>query len=153
MRVNFDNSGFNIIKEALKDSYKTRVGLLGSDGSKDRDGLTNAEIGRIHEFGSITRNIPRRSWLRKPLEDHLMSWVKSHTEEYKQCMEKGDLKKWYSMLGIEAERIIGEAFESGYDWKPLSPITIARKKGSDKILIDTSQLRRSVSSKVLGAKE
>lgn len=153
MRVDFDNSGFKVIKEALKDSYKTRVGLLGSDGAKDRDGMTNAEIGRIHEFGSITRGIPRRSWLRKPLEENIMKWVKSHAEEYKQLMEKGDLKKWYSALGLEAEKIIGEAFESGYDWKPLSPKTIARKKGSDKILIDTSQLRSSVSSQVLKAKE
>lgn len=152
MRVDFDNSGFKVIREALKDSYKTRVGLLGQDGAKNRDGMTNAEIGRIHEFGSITRHIPRRSWLRKPLEENIMKWVKSHAEDYKILMEKGDLKKWYSALGLEAEKIIQEAFASGYDWKPLSPKTIAKKK-SDKILIDTSELRRSVSSQVLRAKE
>lgn len=152
MRVDFDNSGFKVIKEALKDSYKTRVGLLGQKGSEDRGGMTNADIGLVHEFGSITRGIPRRSWLRKPLEENIMKWVKSHAEEYKQLMEKNDLKKWYAMLGIEAERIIQEAFATGYDWKPLSPKTI-EKKGSDKILIDTSELRRSVSSQVLRAKE
>ena len=152
MRVDFDNSGFNVVKEALKDSYKTRVGLLGQKGSQDRDGMTNADIGLIHEFGSITRGIPRRSWLRKPLEENIMKWVKSHAEEYKKYMEKGDLKKWYLMLGLEAERIIQEAFSSGYDWKPLSPKTVEKKK-SEKILIDTSELRRSVSSQVLKAKE
>lgn len=152
MRVSFDNSGFDVIKEALKDNYKTRVGILGSKGSEQRDGLTNAEIGAIHEFGSLTRGIPRRSFLKNPLEDNIMKWVKNNADTYKNLMEKGNLKKWYVALGFEAEKIIDNAFSSGYDWEPLKQSTID-KKGSDKILIDTGELRRAISSKVMNAND
>jgi SOS response regulatory protein OraA/RecX len=63
---------------------------------------------------------------------------------------KSRLKQAYIHLGIMAEKIIQAAFESsGFGhWKPDSASTIARK-GSSRTLIDTSQLRASITSDVV----
>lgn len=153
-KIDFDNSGFKIVKGALKDSLKTRVGILGSKASADHgDGMTNVEIGSIHEFGSISRNIPARSFLRIPLEEHIWEWVKKNKDRYNELLETGSVEKWYVALGFEAERIVDEAFTtSGYGkWQALKPITIKRK-GSAMPLIDTGQLRASITSQVINDK-
>ena len=153
-KIDFDNSGFKIVKGALEDAFKTRVGILGSKASASHgDGMTNVQIGTIHEFGSITRNIPARSFLRMPLEEHVWEWVKKNKDKYNRLLETGSLEKWYAALGFEAERIVDEAFSSsGYGrWQKLKPQTIKRK-GSSMPLIDTGQLRASISSQVINDK-
>lgn len=162
-KVEFDMSGFNVIKKALEDNFKTRVGILGSKASQIHDakdatgkpidvGLTNADIGAIHEFGS--GNIPRRSFLKMPLENHIGKWIRANKDRYYEMMTKGNVKKFYEAMGFEAEKIINEAFvTSGYGtWAPNAPRTI-EKKGSSMPLIDTGQLRASISSKVLDEKD
>lgn len=153
-KIDFDNSGFKTVKGALEDSFKTRVGILGSKASAEHgEGMTNVEIGSIHEFGSISRNIPARSFLRIPLEEHIWEWVKKNKDKYEKLIETSSVEKWYVALGFEAERIVDEAFTtSGYGkWKPLKPITI-RRKGSAMPLIDTGQLRASITSQVINDK-
>lgn len=162
-RVNFDMSGFSVIKKALEDEYKARVGILGSKASEIHNakdakgqsvdvGLTNADIGAIHEFGS--GKIPRRSFLQFPLETYMGKWVRANKDRYYEQLKKGNLKKFYVAMGLEAEKIVNEAFTtSGYgSWAPNAPLTIA-KKGSSMPLIDTGQLRASISSKVLNEKD
>lgn len=158
-RVSFNMDGLNSIKKALEDNLKTRVGILGSKASelhnsKDSSGkpvnvkLTNADIGAIHEFGS--GRIPQRSFLQYPLETYLGKWIRANKDRYYEQLKKGDLRKFYVAMGLEAEKIVDEAFStSGYGtWAPNAPMTIS-KKGSSMPLIDTGQLRRSISSKVL----
>lgn len=152
--VKFDNSGFKIIKEALSDKYKVRVGVLGSKATQSHgEGATNVEIGSIHEFGSVSRGIPPRSFLRMPLELKIWDWVKANKDHYYEMLKINKLRKWYVALGFAAEDIIDQAFTTrGFgNWLPLKKKTIERK-GSDMPLLDTGQLRRSISNKVLNDK-
>lgn len=150
MTVKYNNSGLKNIINGMKKNYAARVGILGDKNNREDGVLTNAEIGAVHEFGSISRKIPRRSFIRLPLEVKLPDWIKKHGDDYFVFAEKDALDVFYTGLGLDAEGMIAEAFETGGfgTWEPDSPRTIQRK-GSDKILIDTSELRNSISSEVV----
>jgi len=164
-------TGFEQLKAGLKTGMVAKVGILGADaaevhknteaatlstGRKVRkfiagSTITNAEIGVIAEFGSISKNIPARSFLRYPLETHATELVEAvaKSKTAQAALEKGDIKTVYKILGFEAEKIVNKAFTtSGFgQWAANAPATIA-KKGSSMPNIDTSQLRRSISSEV-----
>lgn len=148
--VKFDDSGFKLVKGALKQKYYTKVGILGDKASQNhnRTPMTNAEVGAIHELGLIA-NIPQRSFLKMPLEEKLTSWIKENKDNYYKMLSKGNVKKWFVALGFGAEKIISDAFStSGFGkWKQNSPYTI-KLKGSSMPLIDTGQLRNSITSKL-----
>lgn len=150
MTVKYDNSKLKNMVDGMKHNYAARVGILGDKNNREDGVLTNAEIGAVHEFGSISRNIPKRSFIRMPLEVKLPDWIKKHGEDYFLFAEKGDLETFYEGLGLDAEAMIAQAFETGGfgTWQPDSPQTIKRK-GSDWVLVDTSELRNSISSEVV----
>jgi len=129
-----------------------KVGVLGNtDGRKDNDPLGNAGIGLVQEFGSVTNKIPPRSFLRMPLETKQNRFQTAlEKSSLRQKILTGDVKGLMQSLGFVAEEIIDDAFKSqGFGmWQPNAPSTI-RKKGSSKPLIDTSQLRRSITSTVI----
>ena len=145
--VNLD--GLENLVGRLK-GYQARVGVLGGSGARtESDGMTNAEIGVIHEFGND--KVPPRSWLRMPIEEkrrELVKFVGSGT--VRGLLDRGDIVGVFKAIGVKAEAIVLSAFETkGFGkWPDNSPATIARK-GSDKPLIDTSQLRRAVTSDVV----
>ena len=153
--IEIDREKVDFLLNAIGHKFETRVGVLGKKTSrKDKLPITNAGIGLVHEKGSRTRNIPRRSFLVDTfffqgnrlisIKQHLAHWFMSG--EY--SAER--LKKIYTLLGIHAENLVQKAFETGGfgKWKALSKTTIARKKSSA-ILIDTAQLRRSITSDVV----
>lgn len=150
--VKLDMSGWNGLEKTLKGKFSTRVGILGSKAVKRHEDtkLTNAEIGAIHELGLVA-GIPQRSFLKEPLEAMLKDKIASNKEMYFQCLENGDMKKWFQAVGFWAEEIVDDAFTSGGfgKWAPNAPSTIKRK-GSDKPLINIGELRRSITSQVLG---
>lgn len=133
-----------------------RVGVLAATNQREDDqGVTNAEIGLVHEFGSKTQGIPERSFLKLPLEmkrKELMKVLDSGAA--KAAFEANDTEKIFELLGLKAEEIIQGAFESGgYGmWPALSQITV-KKKGSSAILIDEGELRRAIISDVVNKSE
>lgn len=137
-----------LAKIAKKESG-VKVGILGSKDNRNDGSMGNAEIGVIQEFGSLTNNIPPRSFLRMPLQKK-----KQQLEDALAGMQKeivnGEVEKILAKLGLVAENIIGDAFKTkGFgQWAPNKPSTIDRK-GSSAPLIDTGQLRRSITSKVI----
>ena len=151
MRFNLD--GLKALKEALPTDDIVKVGVLRSDNSReDEDGgvLGNAEVGLIQEIGSISRNIPARSWLRMPIETRQKELIKFMQSPKAQGLaEDLQFEKLLQLLGIKAEAIIHEAFQTGGfgKWPANAPATIAAK-GSSKPLIDTRQLDTAVSSEV-----
>ena len=74
----------------------------------------------------------------------------SRNKGFKQALSELDITKLNNEAGLTATVVINDAFESGGfgEWAPLKPETI-RRKGSDKILIDTGDLRRSISYEVM----
>ncbi|MBW1812125.1 MAG: hypothetical protein JRJ39_00255 [Deltaproteobacteria bacterium] len=139
-------------KSILDHGLEARVGILGSNAISTRGkggGLTNSDIGFKHEVGVKSEKIPKRSFLREPIQEKFEQAAIKSKKSLKKTFEKMDIKKVFEKIGIIAEGVVQEAFATrGFGkWAPNSEMTIALK-GSDSPLIDTSQLRKSISSDV-----
>ena len=79
-----------------------------------------------------------------------MKDLEKNRTKIKQFIADGDVKKVYSLLGFAGEAVVQEAFATkGFGkWQPLDEKTIKRK-GSSSILIDSGELRKSISSKAV----
>lgn len=161
MEARFKNID-TIIKE-LDKGLVLEVGIMGEKASevhkvKNEKGelvspqkpLTNAFIGAVHEYGSVSRGIPARSFLRMPIRMKLASVLQKAGLFFVDMVKKGKYAQWLGNLGLELEDVIYEAFHSrGFgQWQALKPQTIKRK-GSDMPLLDTGQLSASISSRVV----
>ena len=138
------------IEEA--DGAYVKVGLWGSRRArKDKTAPNNPTIGAVHEFGSFTKGIPQRSFLRMPLIEYLPEAIKALGEESWRALilEKG-FAAALTQLGVLAVSVVQDAFESGGfgKWAPLKKATIRRKKSSA-ILIDTGDMRQDIRFKVV----
>jgi hypothetical protein len=102
----------------------------------------------------------RRSWLKMPLELRQKEISEMLVKQYKLVIEQEKPAiQALKVVGVLAENIIDEAFETGGfgKWDALSPYTIRIKNakrrrgavGSAKILIDTGELRNSVTGTVV----
>jgi hypothetical protein len=168
--VKLDLSKLTAIQEILKSKFTTQVGVLGSKAAGRKDvveansgahkagrkasDMSNADLGLVHEKGSLTRGIPRRSFLLMPLQQKAEMLVSSKSVIWNKFLA-GDqslasLRAAYRDMGIFAENIIHAAFNTGGfgKWPKLTQQTIARKKSSA-ILIDSRQLERSIDSRVV----
>lgn len=139
-------------KRFLDHDLEARVGILGSNAISTREagaGATNSDIGFKHEFGVKSEKIPKRSFLREPIQEKFEEAAIKSKASLKKTFEKLHIKEVFLKLGIIAEGIVQEAFATrGFGkWEPNSEMTIAQK-GSDSPLIDTAQLRKSISSDV-----
>lgn len=142
-----DNSLFVAYEKNLqqfKDSV-VKAGVLAKDGSQQHsEGLTVFQIGMIHEFGVPEKNIPRRSFIRVPIENNIKEITKLIEHNHKLVSENSmSAKVALDRIGIMAQNTIKESFINN-DWKPLKRATIKRK-GSSRPLIDTGQLIGSIS--------
>lgn len=179
VEANFEQ--INKLARALKKNMTLRVGIIGSQAKAQHKNttLTNAQLGAIHEFGSISQNIPRRSFLWDSLV-HELNLNKEEAREFRkyiwlQIFEKGSIENFYKALGSKALLAIEEGFatEGFGEWAHLAKATWAayeRKKGvggvtpashlaklkkylrvvgDRQILTDTGQLRRSISFKII----
>lgn len=142
-----DNSLFVAYEKNLqqfKDSV-VKAGILSKDGSQQHsEGMTVFQIGMIHEFGVPEKNIPRRSFIRVPIENNIKEITKLIEHNHKLVSENAmSAKVALDRIGIMAQNTIKESFRNN-DWKPLKRATIKRK-GSSRPLIDTGQLIGSIS--------
>lgn len=153
-----DFSILNKLIEMFSDAPYVKVGILGSSTSRKiksnkREVSANATIGFKHEFGVVSEKIPPRSFLRMPIKEKLQEYMneseKLNKEAFDKSVKEGKLFQYMKLLGILGEKCVLDAFETrGFGkWKPNSPITIAIK-GSDSPLIDTGELRKSITSSV-----
>lgn len=145
-----DLGGLKNLAKALGDKHRVRIGIFGNKNSRDKAVATNAELGAVHEFGSKSRNIPARSFLRMPITLHQKRIVKLASKRVMELLAKGQIVKFWEDLGRVATNVIQQAFaSSGFgSWAPNKPATV-RAKGSSRPLIDTGQLRRAILWKVI----
>lgn len=154
-KINFNLDGLEDIKKKVGSTMRARVGVLGGQAVRDDQGggITNAELMLIHMFGSVSRNIPPRDPLIMPIEKNRRELIRRlQSGAMREAFNRGDYKHMFEILGVVAESFVQEAFETGGwgQWKGLEESTI-KAKGSSAILIDTGQLRRSVSSDVVNS--
>lgn len=135
--------GVQALREKMKklDDLELRVGVLG-DGGWNGDGMTNAEIAAIHEFGAPRANIPERAHIRGTFDAKQAEWQAMAAK-----LLKGVLMDRFSpeqALGILGEKAVADmrAFVRAGVPPPLKPATI-RAKGSSTPLIDTGRYVQS----------
>jgi len=156
---------------ALRSKYHVRVGVFGDKNVRD-DGLTNAEVGAVHEFGSVERKIPQRSFLRTPLIMKAQAAVSKEIKEKDlKALTKYDVVGYLKRVGKIAEGVVDQAFQTGCwgQWPQLAYSTLLSKlrgslqrrrqmaaeqihegKQHSAILVQSAQLRHSITSKVVG---
>lgn len=150
VRVTDVDRGYKKLVAALSEHPHgaVRVGIQGDEAAAPHAGagepLPNVAIGVIHEFGVPEVGIPERSFLRSTYDAKI--------GDYATILKKGARDVYDGK--VTSERVlgrVGEKFASdvkgtinaGID-PPLQPATIARK-GSSKPLIDSGQLKGSIS--------
>lgn len=157
--------GLEKLLKALKTSNvpTARVGIIGAKAGPHYVSVgagksapakipTNAEVGAVHEFGSPTRGIPQRSFLRMPLIKLLSPCLEAEgatsEAELQEVIKQGSVKPWLEKVAIIAERIVQGAFGSnGYgEWAAWKKPGYTNNTGM--ILVDTTQLRNSITSEV-----
>lgn len=154
------------LKKVVDGHYSIQVGIFGDKDSRRgaAAGVTNTEIGFIHEMGSHARGIPRRSFLWDTFSHHgdkLMATTKPLVEK---LFKKGKIDEYLNQTGIAATNLVIEAFmTSGWgSWAPNKYRTLLSKlkgslkkrkaaiaKGTNKPLIDSGQLWQSVAHRVV----
>lgn len=138
--------GLEQLIKALKAKPPTvRIGILG--------GGRNATVGAVHEFGAPARGIPQRSFLRIPLSEHLDKELEKSgmldAETLKEVIASGTMLPWMKQLAIVAEGVVDDAFEnSGPGWPKWKNPNYKNEGGM--LLVDTGQLRESITSEVDG---
>ena len=122
------------------------VGILEAEGAQEAAGsnITIAELAAIHEFGL---GVPERSFLRAWFDQN-EDRARSFVTELLKAVVKGKYSKEQALelLGTKLQAEIQARISAGID-PANAPSTIARK-GSATPLIDTGQLRSSMSYKV-----
>lgn len=134
------------VRQHAGKSY-AKVGLLGAKASAQHESggpLTVVEVGLVHEFGSRDERIPERSFLREAFDGNREKYAERVRQLMGLVLEgKLDYARALGLLGAEAASDVKVWMTEGM-FEPLAPSTIA-KKGSAHPLIDTGQLRASVS--------
>lgn len=147
MEVKINSTGGKGIKSLFKRLEKgtVDVGILSSEGKHQSSEMTVAQIGFFHEFG--TEKVPERSFIRSTMEGQSRDIKTVAGSQYKKVLDGSiTTEEGLGVLGAFTAGLIQEKFTDN-DWVPNSEKTQERK-GSSTPLIDTGQLRQSISFKV-----
>lgn len=155
VRLNLD--GLKGLKKLFQDASKVSVdvGIFKQNDARTdplgvADSTSNVEIGFKHEFGVGSEGVPQRSFLWVPLSGRLAKVIEENRAGLEDTLVSEGPAAVANDLGLMGEGIVDEAFDTGGwgSWAPNSPKTVAIK-GHGQPLIDTTQLRESVSSRVV----
>lgn len=147
--VKGNTDGLDRMLKNVSSKLVAKIGIFGG-GDREEGELSNVEVGASHEFGVFSKNLPRRSFLRDPISLKRKELIKKAESIIKDNIDKeGGDKRIFEIIAAYGEKIVQEAFETGGygTWQPLSQETIDGK-GSSQILIDSAQLRKSITRKV-----
>jgi len=120
------------------------IGIHEGEGGVSHDGLTNAELGAIHEFG--TGDIPQRSFIRAYIDEHegeINAWLSEAADE---LITGGDAQQEADRIALQLESGVKDRLLSGIT-PGLSDATKKRRGDSAVPLIDTSQMLGSIRGK------
>lgn len=147
MKVTVNSTGGKGIKKLFSRLEKgtVDVGILAGEGKHEDSELTVAQVGFYNEFGTST--IPERSFIRSTIEGDRKDIKKVAKAQYKKVLNgKTTVEDGLGILGAFTAGLIQEKFTNN-NWPSNSSATIAIK-GSSTPLIDSGQLRQSISYQV-----
>ena len=133
---------------AAKSTLGADVGVIGTGAAEGHEGstsdLTVAQIAEIHEFGL---GVPQRSWLRDTIEENLPRIEQAIAQESLNIQTgRATYEQALGRIGAFVQGLIQVRIAGGIP-PGLADSTIARK-GSSTPLIDTGQLRSSITYEV-----
>jgi len=143
------NGGLKGFLERFREIGKPKVyiGVPASKNGMHEGGINMATLLALHVYGVPTRGIPQRDPLRPPLIANAQRYSDLLAIGLKNALANGtDPKIVYEKIGIVATNDVKDYFITG-NFKALSEKTI-KAKGSSKPLIDTGELRNSISYEV-----
>lgn len=149
-KTTLDTAGIDKLMKAMKNAPEVRIGILGASPRTANDGsqLNNATVGLFAEVG--TSKSPMRSFLRMPLIMQLNKRLKAagvlEKDVLREAIKSGSLIPIMQKVGVIAEGIVLDAFDTGGfgQWKPSD----MRYKENHQTLVETQQLRNSITSEV-----
>lgn len=151
VKFKYDKKALANVEKFFLEKHKINIGVLAN---KQRpEGFGSVELAMVHEFGSMIRHIPQRSFLRKTIVDRKNDFadeMSNNSEKIMQSIAKGNGEQFLQKSGALWVRYVMETFDrEGPGWKALSPITIANRiKQSNKILQDTGEMKKSITFEV-----
>ena len=143
------NGGLKGFLERFREIGKPKVyiGVPASKNGMHESGINMATLLAIHVLGAPSRGIPQRDPLRPPLIANAQRYTDLLAIGLKNALSDGtDPKLVYEKIGIVATNDVKDYFITG-NFKALSEKTI-KAKGSSKPLIDTEELRGSITYEV-----
>lgn len=148
--VDRDNGWRAMLKRARDLASKeasVKVGILVDAPAKDHDGesgpLTIAQVAALHEFGAPEANIPMRSFVRATVDEQRTEIAKlQHVVAGKCLAGTTTTGQGLDLIGAKVASMMIRKINSGIA-PPLAQSTIDAK-GSSKPLVDTGQLKSSI---------
>ena len=140
--------GLKSFSKVIQRDLRSRVVAVGVFSSAGADVALRAAV---HEFGSPSRNIPSRSFIRSTLEEKKQDYRALLRRLFSGLLEESihgspDIDRAFGILGQKVTSDMREKIRSNIP-PPLKPATIARK-GSSVALIDTGRMIQAISYKV-----
>ena len=125
-------------------NFKIEVGFNEDSGSypaeEGDESVTLANVAAWNEFGS--ERSPARPFMKQTVIDYKGKIAKRANRALKKAINGGGAKEALNSIGSYTKGRIQKEIRDG-DWEPNAASTIARK-GSDKPLIDTGQMRKRI---------
>ena len=143
------NGGLKGFLERFREIGKPKVyiGVPASKNGMHEGGINMATLLALHVLGAPSRGIPQRDPLRPPLIANAQRYSDLLALGLKNALANGtDPKLVYEKIGIVATNDVKDYFITG-NFKALSEKTI-KAKGSSKPLIDSGEMRNSISYEV-----
>ena len=143
------NGGLKGFLERFREIGKPKVyiGVPTSKNGMHEGGINIATLLALHVLGAPSRGIPQRDPLRPPLIANAQRYSDLLALGLKNALANStDPKLVYEKIGIVATNDVKDYFITG-NFKALSEKTI-KAKGSSKPLVDTGELRNSISYEV-----
>jgi len=150
--VNETDENLSAVLEAFEELFTNQalVGIPEEDSVRLNDSVSNAQLLYIHSNGSSVNNIPARPVI-EPAIEHEKEQIASLLQSAAEAAANGDRRS--ALAGLEKAATHGANLSQDWftnqanGWPELKRETIKRK-GSDRPLVDTDEMRKSITYKV-----
>lgn len=157
------DKGLDELKKVLSDLKKgksyVKVGVVGGSADTaraDADGLTNAQLAAVHEYGAPERGIPERSFIRAPFAANRQQYIQQLrglvAKVYRRQLS---ISRALGLMGAKISADLKNNITAGEGVPPPNAPATVKAKGSSRPLVDTGRLLGSISWDVVlnGSKE
>ena len=151
MAIKDIDRGFNKIRKSMKvaDGLKAQAGIQGSDAQAPHDafGNRNVDVAVFNEFGTAT--IPERSFIRATFDRERPKYQRLMDRAVAQGLDGKGMDRAFGRLALLMAADMKRTIDQSIELKPLAASTLrARPGGTGRPLLDTGQLKRSITGVV-----